>query len=55
MITIQAVQNENGSWGPETPIEDAAPVIAAVICNGSTYTVYEPGDTLPTTPAAPSA
>lgn len=44
MITIPAVTDENGVQSPQTPIPADA---IAVICDGSIYTVYEPGDTVP--------
>lgn len=45
MITIPAVTDASGVQSPATPIPADA---IAVVCNGSTYTVYEPGDTVPT-------
>jgi hypothetical protein len=49
MISIPAVTDANGVQSPETPL----PVDAvAIVCDGSTYTVYEPGDALPAPPDA---
>lgn len=47
MITIPAVTDANGVQSPATPIEDVPNRIASV-CDGSTYTVYQVGDTVPT-------
>jgi hypothetical protein len=44
MITIPAVTDANSVQSPQTPISADA---IAVVCDGSTYTVYEPGDTVP--------
>jgi hypothetical protein len=46
MITIPAVTDPiSGALTPALPIPEEA---IAVVCNGATYTVYEPGDTVPT-------
>lgn len=45
MTTIPAVTDANGIQSPQTPIPADA---IAVVCDGTTYTVYEPGDALPT-------
>lgn len=44
MITIPAVLDGNGVQSPATPIPADA---IAVVCDGSTYTVYQPGDQVP--------
>lgn len=44
MIVIPAVTDSNGVQSPQTPIPADA---IAVACDGSTYTVYEPGDAVP--------
>lgn len=44
MISIPAVLDANSVQSPKTPIPADA---IAVVCDGSTYTVYEPGDTVP--------
>ncbi|MGB8422190.1 hypothetical protein [Paraburkholderia sp.] len=44
MITIPAVTDGNGVQSPQTPIPADA---IAVVCDGTNYTVYEPGDTVP--------
>lgn len=44
MIAIPAVTDANGVQSPQTPIPANA---IAVLCDGATYTVYEPGDTVP--------
>lgn len=44
MITIPAVTDANGVQSPQTPIPADA---VAVVCDGTNYTVYEPGDTVP--------
>ncbi len=44
MMTIPAVLDANGIQNPATPIPSDA---IAVVCDGTVYTVYEPGDTLP--------
>lgn len=47
-MTIPAVLDANGVQSPAQPLPASA---IAVSCDGSTYTVYEPGDTFP--PPAP--
>lgn len=47
MIAIPAITDANGVQSPQTPIPADA---IALVCDGSTYTVYEPGDTLPAAP-----
>lgn len=50
MIAIPAITDSNGVQSPSVPI----PVDAiAIVCDGSTYTVYQPGDTTPTEADAP--
>lgn len=44
MITFPAVLDANGVQSPSQPIPTDA---VAVVCDGTTYTVYGPGDTLP--------
>lgn len=44
MTSIPAVLDANGVQSPKTPIPADA---IAVICDGSTYTVYQPGDQVP--------
>ena len=44
MITIPAITDPNGVQSPATPIP---PDAIAVVCDGSTYTIYEPGDIVP--------
>lgn len=44
MITIPAVTDANAIQSPATPIPADA---IAVVCDGSTYTVYQVGDTVP--------
>lgn len=48
MIQIPAALDATGCQVPASPIPANA---IAVVCDGSTYTVYEPGDTYP--PPAP--
>lgn len=49
MITILSVTDESGVQLPSTNIPANA---IAVVCDGTTYTVYEPGDTYPPVPPA---
>jgi hypothetical protein len=49
MITILAVIDVSGVQYPSTPLPADA---IAVVCDGSTYIVYEPGDTYPPVPPA---
>lgn len=44
MINIPAVTDTNGVQSPQTPIPTDA---IAVVCNGTTYTVYQVGDEVP--------
>jgi hypothetical protein len=44
MITIQAVTDTNGIQSPAEPIPADA---IAVVCDGATYAVYQPGDEVP--------
>jgi hypothetical protein len=44
MITIPAVTDESGIQSPATPIPADA---IAIVCDGSTYTVYQVGDAIP--------
>jgi hypothetical protein len=44
MTTIPALVDGNGVQYPATPIPTDA---IAVVCDGTNYTVYEPGDTVP--------
>lgn len=44
MTTIPALVDGNGIQYPATPFPTD---MIAVVCDGMTYTVYEPGDTVP--------
>ena len=44
MITIPATIDVNGVQSPKIPIPANA---VTVVCDGSTYTVYQPGDAVP--------
>ncbi|TDY26316.1 hypothetical protein B0G81_6826 [Paraburkholderia sp. BL6665CI2N2] len=44
MIAIPVATDDNGTLYPSDPIP---PDAIAVVCDGTNYTVYQPGDTLP--------
>ncbi|PRZ51237.1 hypothetical protein BX589_12078 [Paraburkholderia fungorum] len=44
MINIPVLEDLDGSLVPSEPIPADA---LAVVCDGTNYTVYQPGDTLP--------
>ena len=46
MITIPVATADDGTLYPSTPIPENA---IAVLCDGVNYTVYEPGDIVPST------
>jgi hypothetical protein len=50
MRTVPAVKNDDGSQSAaETPWPPADAI--AIICDGSTFTVYQPGDIVPAPPS----
>lgn len=51
MITIPVIRTATPEGDVLSPAQPIPANAAAVVCDGDTYTVYQPGDELPPAPA----